>query len=1112
MTVRAYLLRSLGHYRFAYLGVFLGAVLGATVLLGALFAGDSVKASLRLIAENRIGRATHAVTSGDRFFRQALAADFARAAGIETAPVLLARGSATHGGTQSSASRVQLVGVTDAFWRLAPQPTSVPLDVTKSAVAINTALAARLQLKVGDTLILRLQRPGILSGSAPVAGAEPKLQTLRTTVAHIVDDAGYGRFSLETTQVAQPSVFVPIELLQDALNRDGRANLLLIAAREVTAETLSARLSSSLKLADYGLTFKWLEGAATHELTSDRVFLDPQMVDALTQAVPAAQPVLSYLVNDLRIQDRSTPYSIGTGTTAVAAPFLPRDLGAREVVLNSWLANDLQAKPGDELRLAYFQLGPGGALVERDATFRVRAITPLEALAADSAWMPEFPGITDTNNPRDWDPGLPLKLERIRDQDERYWDDHRGAPKVWLSLEGSRALWSTRWGNTTALRFAGPREAADQLATTLLAALSPGMNQLLVQDLRASALASAASPVDFAGLFIGMSFFLILAALGLVAMLFQFVLLQRNREDALLAAVGVMPRTVLRWRLVEGCVLLLLACPLAVLLAQLYTRGILRFLEGIWAAQAAGPTFVFHPTPASLAGGIVGFVLCSLFAIWLAIRKLARATLSIRLAAKAEDTTPLGRIRRTSLAIGLVAIAAAVLALGFANRGLPAQGAFYLAGFSLLAAGLAACRWWCALPLHHAQDGKPHASHLTPQSLGTLNLKARRSRSLTVVGLIATAVFMVLSFASFRKNVGDTWRDRASGTGGYAFWVETTAPQTLPRDGQTRSFDVFARHTDDLGEIAAFRAGAGDNANCFNLNTTAQPQLLATDTARLAARGAFRIKAEAASWSTLATRTPSGAIPAFVDENTLLWALKRKVGDTLAYLDEKGRSFEVQIVGTLPDSIFQGYLLVDEQLFLERFPSHAGYSIFLADARSQAGAANANESGGNKTAEAELLALRGRLESGARDAGGRVELTRDILASFHQIENTYIAIFNVLGSLGVVLGSLGLAIVIARNLRERRGEFAAMSAIGIPREVLAPMVFAEFGRMIIWGLAVGSVAALVSILPNLRSLPPAPTIGLVAVMLVGIVGLNLASGWLIFRRATRDLRAAEALS
>ena len=113
-----------------------------------------------------------------------------------------------------------------------------------------------------------------------------------------------------------------------------------------------------------------------------------------------------------------------------------------------------------------------------------------------------------------------------------------------------------------------------------------------------------------------------------------------------------------------------------------------------------------------------------------------------------------------------------VVAIVFSRRGLPAQAAFYLAGFSLLVAGIALCRGWMARLSNPELDAPIDASRL-----GTLNLRTRRSRSLTVVGLIATAVFMVLSVASFRKHLGDDWLNRSSGTGGFAFWIETTAAQ-----------------------------------------------------------------------------------------------------------------------------------------------------------------------------------------------------------------------------------------------------------------------------------------------------------------------------------------------
>ena len=1088
MTVTRYILQSLRHYRFSYLGVLAGAVLGATVLLGAFFAGDSVEESLRVISAKRIGRATHAVTAGDRFFRQALAAELASAANVRVAPLVYARGTATHGTTSAVANQVQLVGVTEAFWQLAPTPTRVPLEASAANVAINDTLARRLNLTIGDTLIVRLQKPGILAGNAPVAGAESTLQSLRCTVTAIVTDAAFGRFSLETTQVPSPSVFLPIEQLQAAVGYPGRANLLLIDAAGATPD-LTPALSTAMKLADYGLALSWPETAGVFEISSSRIFIAPELAGAITTTVRQTQPVVSYLVNEFRVRDRSTPYSIAAATTHDAAPFLPADLGPRDIVLNDWLADDLKAVVGDDVRLTYFQAGASGALVEQRANFRVRAIVPLQGLAADRAWMPNFPGMSDAKTTGEWNPGLPLNLELIRPHDERYWDEHRGAPKAFLSPAAGKEIWSTRWGTSTALRIPFTRDREAELTATLLKALRPAMNQLIVQNFRANAQSAATSSVDFGGLFAGMSFFLIVAALGVVAMLFQFCLLQRNREDALLGAVGVEPRTLLRWRLGEGAIILIAGGVIALPLTTLYTRGILRFLETIWAGQGAGPAFVFAASPTSIVAGGLAFLILSLLAIWLTIRGLTRRTLSIRLAAHTEEAAPTAQTYRRSIATALSLVAIAAVAISLSGRGLPAQAAFYLAGAALLAAGIAGCRAWLTRPSTGEATVPFDAGYL-----GGKNLRARRSRSLTVVGLIATAVFMVLSVASFRKQVGSDWLERGSGTGGFALLVETTSALNLARDGRSGGFEVFEGKA-DLGEIIPCRTGAGDNVNCFNLNSTSQPRLLAADTTKLAARQAFHVtmpnsSGSAAAWNALRTSAANGALLALVDETTLMWALKRKVGDVLDYVDENGRPFTVQIAGTLSDSIFQGYLLVDEQRFLEKFPSNPGYSIFLADAKPSA----------------DLAALRSKLEGAVRDAGGRVTLTRDVLAAFHEIENTYIAIFNVLGSLGVILGSLGLAIVIARNLRERRAEFAVMTAIGLPRAVLAKMVFAEFSRLVLWGLAIGTVASLVAIWPSLQALPSALTLVMVAVMLVGIASLNFLCGLVIFRRSLRDLQ------
>ncbi|MBT7866586.1 MAG: hypothetical protein HN763_09565, partial [Opitutales bacterium] len=89
-----FLLRSLWHYRRSHLGVLAGTVVGATVLLGALFAGDSVSSALKRLASLRVGQAEYVLTAGDRFVTQGLAHRIESNLEVDAAPVLMLRGSA----------------------------------------------------------------------------------------------------------------------------------------------------------------------------------------------------------------------------------------------------------------------------------------------------------------------------------------------------------------------------------------------------------------------------------------------------------------------------------------------------------------------------------------------------------------------------------------------------------------------------------------------------------------------------------------------------------------------------------------------------------------------------------------------------------------------------------------------------------------------------------------------------------------------------------------------------------------------------------------------------------------------------------------------------------
>jgi ABC-type lipoprotein release transport system permease subunit len=62
--------------------------------------------------------------------------------------------------------------------------------------------------------------------------------------------------------------------------------------------------------------------------------------------------------------------------------------------------------------------------------------------------------------------------------------------------------------------------------------------------------------------------------------------------------------------------------------------------------------------------------------------------------------------------------------------------------------------------------------------------------------------------------------------------------------------------------------------------------------------------------------------------------------------------------------------------------------------------------------------------------------TEERLANFHRVENTYLSTFQMLGGLGLILGTLGMAAVLLRNVLERRRELALLRAVGLRLQTL----------------------------------------------------------------------------
>ena len=212
-----------------------------------------------------------------------------------------------------------------------------------------------------------------------------------------------GRFNLEATQLPAPAVFLPIETLAEAIERSDRANLLLFRD-PLSADQANALVRQSAQLADYGLSLQDIPLSAATEIRTDRIFLPTLIEDKLRTLLPTARPVVTYLANTIAANGKQTPYSMVTGIDPAAVDFIPDDLGPDKILLNSWEAEDLAAKPGDKVTVSYYTLGSGNRLIEKSTDFTVHGIVPLEGAAADKLWMPDFPGIAEADNSADWTP------------------------------------------------------------------------------------------------------------------------------------------------------------------------------------------------------------------------------------------------------------------------------------------------------------------------------------------------------------------------------------------------------------------------------------------------------------------------------------------------------------------------------------------------------------------------------------------------------------------------------------------------------------------------------------------------------------------------------------
>jgi ABC-type lipoprotein release transport system permease subunit len=1120
------ILRNLLYFRAANLAVVLGMAVATAVLTGALMVGDSVRESLRALAVQRLGPVDHALVA-TRFFEQSLVDRIGQATGgrYQLAPAVLVRGgaSAAEGDARTAGVQIAAVG--------APGQGEPWVTVPRRQGVVNGEVAEALGAREpGQPLLYTVAAAQDVPREATLArrGVSEVVSGGRIELARVESQPGFAAmFSLEGSQRVPRNLWLNLADLQAAVEQPKRVNAVFVAdptRQDATATVaeLNGALRQAVTLADYGLSVDRDEENPEAVLNSRGTFIDPPALEAARNAARSLNAPLRevsvYLINDVTVVSggatgagttqpaagKSIHYAVGAGVSDLPGA----KLADNEVALNEWAAGQLGAKRGDAIRLAYYQRDPNGNLkVVRSEPLNVAAVLPMEGLAADPTLTPAYKGLTDTDSISDWDPpeGVEIDQSKVTDEDEAYWDKYRAAPKLFVSLPTARKLWGGAYGEVTSVRV--PAGHADAFGRALLAHVDPATMGLAFQPLRARQLAAASGSTDFAMLFVGFSFFLIVAAALLVAMLFQLNIEQRARQLGLMAAVGFGPRSLRGLALLEGMTLALVGGVVGLVGAVGYTWLMVAGLRSWWSGAVGTTAMRLYVEPRTLVIGLLASLFVAFLAVLWGVWRVGRTPEARLLAGGWND--PSQAKRRTGQwasrlgvaggALGLILLAVGGLKPAFA------QGAFIGGGAVLMASSLLWLSGQLRIKPSAAVVGGgsaaiPGATSL--RGLGFRNAARHTARSVLSVGLIAFAAFTLVTVASLKQGEPQDTHERNSGAGGYRLILQSGIPLTSDLSSPTgRELLGVGEPRDALWDRVSFvsmRQWAGQDVSCLNLTRPDSPTILAVPDA-LKSQDRFRFARELRDvdnpWALLDATDDPNTVPVIADNETAQYILKLGLGKTLRITDQRGVERDLKLVATLSHSIFQSELLMSEANFVRLFPGQSGFGTVLIEANAE-----------------DAPEVQKRLNTELEGYAATVDTTAARLAAYATVANTYLSTFQTLGSLGLMLGAIGLAVVLLRGLVERRAELALLTAIGFRPGARVRLVLAENAFLLVIGLAVGAGCALLGILPTLTSGArtmnlPGLAATLAGVLAIGLAGLAVAV-WVGQRRiTTADLRA-----
>ena len=484
----------------------------------------------------------------------------------------------------------------------------------------STALAEALNLRDGDLLTVRVQTISPIPGES-IMGRPPQLKQ----VQFIYRGVWPGRHvdvNFENPQLRENNLFVNHAFLAESLGLEANAvnEVWLPTYEEVFASFLLKRLLTKLDriqlLPDEETPIPELSDEVIWQLSQlefdrwdDRPILKSKaffLPQELPNLFPEAVQGLTVFVESFSDGENTLQYCF---VGAFDGDILPVE--ENHAIISDALDEDFPLGG----TLTYFSTDTFRQIEHK--TLAISQATKASDSHVTSVLTPEIPGLTDMSDCTEWDTGLPLDLNQIQSADVNYWEEHKSKPKLYLNFTQAQQLFCP--GRSTVLIF--DRDAdTTQIRQKIIAALREDSRLYQADDVVESLRANIAGGNHFTPLFLGLSFFIVIASLLVLAMLLKLHLFDRAEEFRVIASHTSCERKTAWFHLVEIVVVLLPGMLTGLLFGTFLCLGQLYLLERVWNGIILMNRLNFHAQPTTFLVAFAATWCCAILVLAYSLR------------------------------------------------------------------------------------------------------------------------------------------------------------------------------------------------------------------------------------------------------------------------------------------------------------------------------------------------------------------------------------------------------------------------------------------------------------------------------------------------------------